>query len=582
MKNQMKFKALLIIFLVCTHSIVAQQSKKDSYLVIDMVHHNPGEALTQSEFRKPEKLASFGFNGMVINEFKFPQCATSFEKFDKRIFPKGSEERKWVENLTKEIRQQIEECHKNGLEAYYFTDIIVLPRKIVELYKNEICDEDGRISFEKPKTWEIHRIMLRELFDRFPNMDGLVIRTGETYIHNIPYHIGNGPVDYANKYDESIEIHTKLIQLLREEVCVKRNKKIIYRTWDFDYFHTRPDYYMAVTENVETHPNLYISIKHTQGDYFRTFGFNKTLTLGKHKQVVEVQCQREYEGKGAFSNYVANAVINGFEETKNDSSPRCLNDIKNHPLFYGVWTWSRGGGWQGPYITNEFWCDINTYVMSQWAKNPDRTEEEIFNEYAISRGISEKTLPYFRKLCMLSPDAIIRGRGSLIRSVEVTWTRDHFLAGIRRSRKVFEEIVSKNMVDEALYEMKTATAIWQDIVALSKRVECSDKDTEEYIRISSEYGYLLHAIIEQGWIVMLKGYEGDKTGVYDRLSMTLALEKYDKLWSEYRKLKEDNPACASLYLDKYLEWAKEDTRKIVLVDGMGASVDKYRNVLQNK
>ena len=221
--------------------ILAQQIQKEGYLVMDMVHHNPGDAMTQSVFRKPEKLASFGMNGMVINEFKFPQCAVSFSKFDKRIFPKGSEEKAWIETLTKEIRTQIKACHENGLQAFYFTDIIVLPQKLVELYKDEICDEDGKISFEKPKTWEIHRIMLKELFERFPEMDGLVIRTGETYTHNIPYHIGNGPVDYKNRYDKSIEIHARLMNLLREEVCVKRNKKIIYRTWDFGFFHVRPD-----------------------------------------------------------------------------------------------------------------------------------------------------------------------------------------------------------------------------------------------------------------------------------------------------------------------------------------------------
>jgi len=546
---------------------------------MDMVHHNPGEAQTESMFRNPSKLASYNFNGVVINEFKFPQCAVSFDKFDKQIFPKGSQDRQWIENLTKEIREQISECHKNGLKAYYFTDIIVLPKKLVELYKDDICDENGRISFEKPKTWEIHRIMLKELFDQFPEMDGLVIRTGETYTHNIPYHTGNGPVDYNNRYDESIKIHTKLMQLLREEVCVKRNKKVIYRTWDFGFFHTRPDYYLNVTNNVETHPNLYIAIKHTDGDYFRTFPFNKTITLGKHKQIIEVQCQREYEGKGAYPNYVANAVINGFEETKNDTKPRCLNDIKDNPLFYGIWTWSRGGGWHGPYISNEFWCDINTYVMSQWANNPNRKEEDIFYEYALKQGLSKESLPYFRKLCLLTPDAIIRGRGSLIHSVEVTWTRDHYLAGIERSQAVLDEIISKNIVDESLYEMKTATAIWKDIVDLSQQIQCSNKATEEYIRISSQYGYLLHAIMEQGWIVMLKGYQGDKIGEYDLISINLAIEKYDKSWNEYKKLKEDNPSCASLYHDQYLEWDEKDKHKIHFIDGMGASINKYRNLV---
>lgn len=465
------------------------------------------------------------------------------------------------------------------MKAYYATDIIILPKKLVELYKDEICDEKGRISFEKPKTWEIHRIMLNELFDRFPDMDGLVIRTGETYLHNIPHHVGNGPVDYKNKYDKSIEIHTKLMQLLRDEVCLKRNKKIIYRTWDFDFFHTRPDYYLQVTEKVEPHPNLYISIKHTNGDYFRTLGFNKTITLGKHKQIVEVQCQREYEGKGAYPNYVANSVINGFEETKNDPKPQSLNDIKDNPLFYGVWTWSRGGGWFGPYITNEFWSDINIYVMSQWARNTDRKEEDIFNEFAIIQGFTKESLPYFRRLCLITPDAIIRGRGSLIHSVSLGWIRDHYLGGVDQNKKVFDEIISKGIVKESLYEMKTSTALWQEIVELSGKVKCANNETENYIRVSAQYGYFLYAIMEQAWIIMLNGYLGDKTGEYDLISIALAIEKYDKLWLNYNKLKESNPDCASLYHDKYLRWDKNDHRIIHFKDGMGASVHKYRELI---
>ena len=35
--------------------ILAQQIQKEGYLVMDMVPHNPGDAMTQSVFRKPEK-----------------------------------------------------------------------------------------------------------------------------------------------------------------------------------------------------------------------------------------------------------------------------------------------------------------------------------------------------------------------------------------------------------------------------------------------------------------------------------------------------------------------------------------------
>ena len=57
--------------------------------------------------------------------------------------------------------------------------------------------------------------------------------------------------------------------------------------------------------------------------------------------------------------------------------PRGLRDVVGLPQFAGVWTWSRGGGWEGPFITNELWCDLNTYVVSQFVIDPKRSEEEI-------------------------------------------------------------------------------------------------------------------------------------------------------------------------------------------------------------
>lgn len=94
-------KIMLFTYFSCIVSLSGQQYKKEGYLLLDMVHHNPGEPLTKSVFRNPSKIASYNYNGMVINEFIFLQCELTFDKFDKRIFPKKSKEREWVENLTK-------------------------------------------------------------------------------------------------------------------------------------------------------------------------------------------------------------------------------------------------------------------------------------------------------------------------------------------------------------------------------------------------------------------------------------------------------------------------------------------------
>lgn len=74
--------------------------------------------------------------------------------------------------------------------------------------------------------------------------------------------------------------------------------------------------YQYISDQVEPHPNLVIAIKHCEGDFHRGNPFSKVLGLGRHQQLVEVQCAREYEGKGAYPNYIARGVIEGFEEDR--------------------------------------------------------------------------------------------------------------------------------------------------------------------------------------------------------------------------------------------------------------------------
>jgi hypothetical protein len=381
--------------------------------------------------------------------------------------------------------------------------------------------------------------MLNELFDTFPDLDGLVIRTGETYLNNVPYHTGNNPIT------NGAESHVKLINLLREEVCVKRNKKIFYRTWSLGGIHEDPKYYLNVTNRIEPHENLVFSIKHSKGDYQRTFDFNPTLGIGKHGQIVEVQCQREYEGKGAYPNYVMDGVINGFEEfSKNtpQTGNKSLNDIKNNPNFKGVWSWSRGGGWVGPYISNEFWCKLNSYVIGHWGVNTKQTEKEVFNHFMDENGIEGVSRNRFRELCLLSAKAVLRGHDSADLPFDdewVWWMRDEFLAGISPTdnsvkvitsegqlHQAFSYWYSKGLLKKAIAEKYDAVEIWKKITELSESIILKNKEDEHYIQTSSKYGLLLHQIIAEGWNIMGLGYIGDQTGVYDAVSLASSLSKY--------------------------------------------------------
>ncbi len=578
---------LSISALFCKVKTFAQ--KASSTYILDMVHNNPGEPLTQSKFNNPQQLAQFGYTGKVVNDFTFAHAAITFKKLDSTIFPSGSKELAWVKNAAENVRKQIKEAHAAGIKIYYFTDIIVLPKKLVSLYKNEICDENGKISFERSKTLEIHKIMLDELFETFPDLDGLVIRTGETYLNNVPYHTGNGPITNGEAS------HIKLIQLLREEVCVKRNKTIFYRTWSFGGMHDNADYYLNVTNNIQEHPQLIFSIKHTQGDYHRTFNFNPTLGKGKHPQIVEVQCQREYEGKGAYPNYVMDGVINGFEEyntIKPQQQNKCLNDIRNNPNFKGVWSWSRGGGWVGPYIKNEFWCKLNAYVISHWAANTQQTEEQVFNQFMQENGIEKEYQKTFRNLCLLSAKAVLRGHNSASLPFEndwVWWMRDEFLAGIDSTSGIntnssegwlyqaFSNYYNNGLLTKAIDEKYESVKIWKEIVSLSKQIKMTNIEDQQYLYVSSQYGLLLHQIIAEGWNIMALGFTGDKTGVYAKEKLAIAIKKYDQYWKNFESFKASNTQSASLYKPYAFMYIGPTYH---LTKGMAASIDKYRKLVQ--
>jgi hypothetical protein len=544
--------ALILIFSSCSNQkekISTENTGRFKY-ILDMVHHNPGEALIESAFTNPAKLKEYGYNGMVVNDFVFPHAAITFESFDKNIFPSGSEGANWVEGAAKRIKSNIQSCHENGIQCLYFCDIIVLPKKLVELYKDEICNEVGKIDITKPKTQEIHRLMIREMFEAFPALDGLVIRTGENYVDNVPFHMGNNPVLKGNE----IECHQILLQLLKEEVCEKLNKTLVYRTWSFDGFHSATEYYLKVTNAITPHDKLIMSIKHTKLDYWRTVPFNPTIGIGKHQQIIEVQCQREYEGKGAYPNYVMNGVINGFEEYEKLEGNKCLNDIVDNPLVVGIWSWSRGGGWKGPYIKNELWIDLNTYVISHWAANPQISEATIFDEYATKLGIDVNSKTAFRELCMLSPKAELRGHyfyehtfpDTIPYQFYITWTRDQFFAGYDKLEDVFTSGVKNNSLALFLNEKAEALAIWRKMDELSKTIQCKEPETEDFIKGSSSYGRIKQEIICHGWNILAYGI-AKKYDYPLYMDLNAEYESYRQLWNDIEQLNQNHKQCASLY-----------------------------------
>lgn len=515
--------------------------------VLDMVHHNPGEKPFETSFLNPEKLDSYGYNGQV---FKHINCAVFLEEYDSQLWEGREEERKFIENLSANIAAQNRRTKEAGLQLFYHIDLFVLPKVLIEKHGDRLLNPTtGRIDLDAPDTMKVHEILFRELFQRFPEVDGLIIRVGETYLYDTPYHVGNGPIrdnhytsDGRNEEAEK-EKYVRLLQFLREKVCVELDKTVIFRTWDCypDKLHANPAYYRDVTEQIKPHEKLVFSIKHTALDFWRRVKFNECLLLGAHNQVVEVQCQREYEGKGAHPMYVMDGVINFFEENEQKKG---LRDIVQDSRMEGLYIWSRGGGWHGPYLQNELWCDLNAYVIAQYGKNPHRTEEEIFFSYTGNiLHLDEKNAGIFREICLKSAQAILHGRycEAFDKQYEESivpcknWMRDDCLGFGAPLEEMKEYLKNNGLTEAALREKAESVRIWEEIEALSQEISCPDSKTEEYIRTSCKYGLRLYQVVEAIWKKLLC-----ETDIQE------AETAYEEAMSRYCELEEE-PQCASLY-----------------------------------
>ncbi len=568
--------------------------------ILDMVHHNPGEGRFESAFLNPQHLKAYGYNGQV---FKHINCVATFQATGADLFPNGSAARRWLDGFLPGIETEIRAAKSAGLAVFYHLDLFVLPRALVELYRDEICDPvTGCISLERPRTLELHRVLFDELCARFPDVDGYIVRVGETYLFDTPFHTGNSPIPKVGSgwtptygYEEVLrgsaarvvwtqaqaDAYVRLLRFLREELCVKHGKHVIFRTWDIfpDKLHAVPEHYLEVTDRVEPHPQLLFSIKHTALDFWRRVKVNECLARGRHAQVVEVQCAREYEGKGAYPNYVMEGIFKGFEENAERVG---LKDILKHPLIRGVYGWSRGGGWYGPYLKHEFWCDLQAYVLGRVAADPARTEAAVFHEYCLERmQLSPKDAAKFREFCRLSARAVLKGR--YCEAFDLTlheallptalWMRDDRLGGLDQLADVLGYLARHQLLEQALAEKAESARLWERMAELLRQITIPDQRLRETLEVSVEYGRLLFQIVLEGWRVLAAQVNGERTGQYDRAELGASIERYDALWREYRALSA-SPECASLYEGVYFNLPGSPP-----VSGLRDSVEQCRALL---
>lgn len=546
--------------------------------LMDGVHFNPGEPYPDTRYLKPGALVDLGFDSMLI--FEPFEIVPTFGETDPGLLGPGDPETLWAEEKARGLDERVRAAAAAGLKPLAFCQFTVLPKRIAAKHRDEISDAKGRIDLSRPMTQHLLRAQVTEIFRRFPALDGIVVRTGEIYLHGFPHHQARADTEGEIKAQNGTAIihgvasHRQLIELLRQVVCVEHGRRLIYRTWDLggsafdiDYagtkFHTNPRYYTAVTDPIAPHPKLFLSIKHQRGDFQQLTPINPTIGIGRHGQIIEVQAQREAYGKGAHPYYIGGGVIDGWEEyawMMYPQDPHGLRQLLRMAQVRGVWTWSRGGGWDGPSIPNEFWCDLNLFVVSQYARDPARSEADIFADFASRVGLGGGQLAGFRELALLSTKAVLRGQlTNLGVDMDLWWARDDTMAAPDLS-----DFVTKGLTEAAISEKREAVAMWRRIETLASGLRSGDATRDSFLKVSCAYGRIKYAIFAEAWTALLLSLQAASDGgAFDRQRVRAALASYDGLWDEWRALKASHADCPTLHSDLRGRYGKADLRDAI-------------------
>lgn len=179
--------------------------------------------------------------------------------------------------------------------------------------------------------WEkyYHALVARTL-DDFPQIDGLVLRIGESDGHDV-----TDPIRTRLHLRNPRETNRLMKRLLPE--FEKRDRVLILRTWTVgahrigDMIWHRGT--LAQTLGGLDSPNFIVSMKHGESDFFRYLPLNKAFFRVSQRKIIELQARREYEGAGEYPSFIGH------------DCERFRDELHAAENVVGVSVWCQTGGW---------------------------------------------------------------------------------------------------------------------------------------------------------------------------------------------------------------------------------------------
>lgn len=306
------------------------------------------------------RMSRFGYNAMAMPWF------LEFINFDKvgnggEVYSRESIYRARHDSLSSMVAAQMQVAADNGLGTYLWTDMMALTPPL----KFFLEERFGELDPEDPDLWAIYGRAAEEAFEKFPHLEGMIIRIGEAgSIYNKP----------GWDYTSELRVRTdKAVRLMLEaflSAAEKYDRTIIFRTWsvgigEIGDMHTNPVTYRRVLGEIQSE-HLVVSTKYCSGDFYSWLNLNPTLFGGAHRRIAELQAKREFEGFGILPNYVGALHQAALQKI-----------LEQNSKLEGVWVWTQYGGplRAGPMVIYPFHGfnainDVNVFAASRLMLDP--------------------------------------------------------------------------------------------------------------------------------------------------------------------------------------------------------------------
>src|SRR5690606_4091644 len=191
----------------------------------------------------------------------------------------------------------------------------------------------------------------------------------------------------------------RILERFHHLVVERMGKRLIARAWNVrpGGLHDAPELARRIASRLpgaEDDDRFVLSFKFTQTDFWRYQTWNgASLQFGRRPILYELQCQREFEGKGGLPNWQAPLWRDGYPETRDQSPVAGLAQAVQRVNLAGLWAWVRGGGWGGPFVQNETWIDANVFAVPRLADDPHAQPHDLARAWIDERlNIAEPTL----------------------------------------------------------------------------------------------------------------------------------------------------------------------------------------------